>query len=302
MSQESENEIFDALSVSPENMEFEEPLEASASPLNQPVVNKELKNHMNGHNHNFSDETGNNKIYDSDNVIGNADEEPLEQYEYDGVPEQEFQNEGIKDKFSENFEVPESHLEMEADAYLGYGDLGLEIGGGFFVRIKKHKDFFDFDEVIQVIDELDEKNINRMKLDETDKAFLRPLIIEVLKKKTKRLTPEQLLIQGILAIATKKFQLLMQIRKENNMAIDRLIDHITEIKTQERKLDNQQHNPTKKEEGIQQEDVTYDEEQKDSTPTSNKQELNKDPEFTNEVSRMVLEVADEEDSNMSTSE
>ncbi len=96
----------------------------------------------------------------------------------------------------------------------------------FFITIRKHKDFYDFDEVIQIIDDQNVKNIKRLKLDEEDKALLRPLIIHVLRKKAKVLTPEQQLLGAALSIVIKKARIVMEIRKENEVMVDRIRDVI----------------------------------------------------------------------------
>ena len=111
---------------------------------------------------------------------------------------------------------------------MGVTDNVLEVGGGFFIKIKKHKEFYDFEEVIQVIDGQNERNVKRMKLDKEDKALLRPLLAAMLKKKTKQLTPEQQLIGAVLSILMKKARVVMEIRAENEILVDRILDIIRE--------------------------------------------------------------------------
>ncbi|MCB0536743.1 MAG: hypothetical protein KDE33_04365, partial [Bacteroidetes bacterium] len=113
---------------------------------------------------------------------------------------------------------------------LGMTDNVLAVGSGFFVKIKKHKDFYDFEEIVQVIDEQNAKNVKRIKLDEEDKILLRPLLIAILKKKAKKLTPEQQLLGAVLSILMKKAQVVMEIRAENEILLDRILEIIREEK------------------------------------------------------------------------
>ena len=106
----------------------------------------------------------------------------------------------------------------------------MAVGGGFFIKIKKHKEFYDFEEVIQVIEEQNEKNIKRLKLDEEDKILLRPLLISMLKRKAKKLTPEQQLLGAVLSILMKKAQVVMEIKAENEILVERILDVIREEK------------------------------------------------------------------------
>ena len=98
------------------------------------------------------------------------------------------------------------------------------------MKIKKHKDFYDFEEIVQVIDEQNAKNVKRIKLDEEDKILLRPLLIAILKKKAKKLTPEQQLLGAVLSILMKKAQVVMEIRAENEILLDRILEIIREEK------------------------------------------------------------------------
>jgi hypothetical protein len=124
------------------------------------------------------------------------------------------------------FQLPLEQAKLMADTILGVANNVLEVGGGFFVTIRKHKDFYDFEEVIQIVDEQNVKNIKRLKLDAEDKALLRPLLIHVLRKKSKIATPEQQLLAVALSIIIKKAKVVMEIRKENEMIVDRIRDVI----------------------------------------------------------------------------
>ena len=128
----------------------------------------------------------------------------------------------------ESFELPTAHAQQAADAILEVTDNLLEVGGGFFVKIRKHKLFFDFEEVIQVIYQQNEKNVQRIKLEPEDKVLLRPLLAAVLKKRAQRLTPEQQLLGAVVSILFKKVQIVAEIRAENEFLVERILHIIKE--------------------------------------------------------------------------
>ena len=68
-------------------------------------------------------------------------------------------------------------------------------------------------------------------LDEEDKALIRPLLIEVLKKRAKRLTPEHQLIAVLASIMIKKAQAIMEIREQNEILTERILEAIQEEKS-----------------------------------------------------------------------
>ena len=122
--------------------------------------------------------------------------------------------------------MPLSQANQAADALLGMSNNVLEVGGGYFVKISKHKEFYEFDEIISVIDQQNDKNVARVKLDKEDKALLRPLLAQILRKKAKKLTPEQQLMGAVLSILMKKAQVVMEVRAENNILEERILDII----------------------------------------------------------------------------
>ena len=87
-----------------------------------------------------------------------------------------------------------------------------------------------FDFLSRTLDEQNAKNVKRIKLDEEDKILLRPLLIAILKKKAKKLTPEQQLLGAVLSILMKKAQVVMEIRAENEILLDRILEIIREEK------------------------------------------------------------------------
>ena len=118
--------------------------------------------------------------------------------------------------------IPDSHAALAADSLLGMANNALEIGGGFFVKIKKSKDMLEFDEAIRIVEGQNVKNIQRIKLDAEDQALLRPILIQVLKNRAEELTPEQQLIAATISILLKKVQLMAEIRSENKMLVSNI--------------------------------------------------------------------------------
>jgi len=202
MKQENEAEIRAALEGT--SIEFEPLLSEEDSPLNEPVVDRSVQ--QNSTKQQGSDQTN--------EVEEETDEAGEQQINENGSFESE------DDELE--FELPPSYAKQAADAYLGIADNFLALGGGFFVKIKKHKEFYDFPEVIQVIDEQNEKNVQRIRLDEEDKALLRPLLIPLLQKQTKKLTPEQLFWGAAASVAVKWVKKMFEIRAENNQLVDRI--------------------------------------------------------------------------------
>lgn len=153
-----------------------------------------------------------------------------EPHHHDGpldAPEQEIDPSQLGDVQAEDEpEIPLAHAQIAADTFLGITDNLLEVGGGFFVRIRKHEDFYEFDEVVQVIDEQNQKNLKRIKLDDEDRALLRPLLVIIIRKRAKKLTPEQQLAGAVISILIKKARMAVEIRAENNLLVDRIRDII----------------------------------------------------------------------------
>ena len=147
-----------------------------------------------------------------------------------------------------------------ADSIIGtINNTVLEVGAGYFVTISKHKDFYDFEEIIQVIEEQNVKNVKRIKLDEEDKALLRPLLIHILRKKAAALSPEKQLLMVAISIIIKKAKVVIEIRAENQMLVERIRDIIRkevrgyeEEKEQESK---EQETTSEQQEEIEQEEV-----------------------------------------------
>ncbi len=234
------SEVEQVLNSGAENVAFEEIPDENNSPLNQPVVEDEI-----GHGKKVvtpkqeADPIKENEEHVESDEKEETEKEPsinddFDQNIYD-VPEQEIGSyeegeDSLGELDGEDFELPTGHAKQAADTLLGMTDNVLAVGSGFFVKIKKHKDFYDFEEIVQVIDEQNAKNVKRIKLDEEDKILLRPLLIAILKKKAKKLTPEQQLLGAVLSILMKKAQVVMEIRAENEILLDRILEIIREEK------------------------------------------------------------------------
>jgi hypothetical protein len=219
-SNELKNEIEKVLSGT-EKLQFETISSEDDSPLNQAVVEKDHKLPP-PPKEVFTENTSNETTKEA---IPPTMEEAED---FSDAPEQEINQDGLNKEA--DFELPVETAKQAADTILGVTNNMLEIGGGYFVRIKKHKDFYELEEVIQVIDDQNERNVRKIKLDDDDKALIRPLLIQVLRKKAKLLTPEEQLIGAILSILVKKGQVVMQIRAENEILVERILEIIREEK------------------------------------------------------------------------
>ncbi len=233
------SEVEQVLNSGAENVAFEEIPDENNSPLNQPVVEDEIGHGKKVATPKQEAEPIEENKEQEESGEDEAEKEPsinddFDQNIYD-APEQEIGSyeegeDGLDELDGEDFELPTGHAKQAADTLLGMTDNVLAVGSGFFVKIKKHKDFYDFEEIVQVIDEQNAKNVKRIKLDEEDKILLRPLLIAILKKKAKKLTPEQQLLGAVLSILMKKAQVVMEIRAENEILLDRILEIIREEK------------------------------------------------------------------------
>lgn len=212
-------EVQQVLSQNQDAISFEELPSQQSSPLNQAVVDKD-----NVATKEFVEES----ISSDTTTVNEADTTNPPPYK-DEPPEQE-----INEDYSETvvageeapFELPLSHAKQAADTVIGMTNNVLEVGGGYFVKIRKHKDFYEFEELISVIEKQNDKNIKRIKLDKEDQILLRPLLIQVLKTKAQKLTPEQQLMGALLSIGMKKIQIGMEVRSENEILVERILDII----------------------------------------------------------------------------
>lgn len=256
--------IETVLKNDPQDIAFEPIPEENDSPLAQPVVQKS--------NTSGDVNASKNETKDTSNSTGDKKEEPKAktQEKPSDAPEQEINAEPTgeekKDSGSTSnneegeFSMPLEHAGLMADSIIGtINNTVLEVGAGYFVTISKHKDFYDFEELIQVIEEQNAKNIKRIKLDEEDKALLRPLLIHILRKKAAALSPEKQLLMVAISIIIKKAKVVVEIRMENQILVERIRDIIRkevrgyeEEKEEERK---QQEATSEQEEEKEQEEV-----------------------------------------------
>ena len=125
------------------------------------------------------------------------------------------------------------HASLMADMFLGAANNIIEVGSGFFVRLNPSAEMQEYDELIQVIDQQNEQNIHRLKLDESDRAMIRPLLAAVLAKRGAVLSPEHQLAIAFFSILIKKAQVILQIRNENQILAERIRMIIREAKEEE---------------------------------------------------------------------
>ena len=252
MKEEIAQEVKDVLTTAPEEITFESIQGEDSSPLNQPVIEKDIGGERPVEHNPEKQKSWNVWKPDRPHQMPEEPEAPtseqpefrktveenVEQEKRDqplDAPEQEINGGGYEDDdepqpTDEDFELPLSQANQAADALLGMSNNVLEVGGGYFVKISKHKEFYEFDEIITVIDQQNDKNVARVKLDKEDKALLRPLLAQILRKKANKLTPEQQLMGAVLSILMKKAQVVMEVRAENNILEERILDIIREEK------------------------------------------------------------------------
>jgi len=149
----------------------------------------------------------------------------MEAHNMDGLPFGETDSSTAHEAHRKN-----DHASMMAEMFLGVANNFIAIGGGFFVKIKTHDSFREYDELVQVIEDQNAKNVHRLKLDADDRAMLRPLLAAVLKQRGKVITPEQQLLIACVSILIKKAQLVMQMRAENLVLVDRMVEIINASK------------------------------------------------------------------------
>ena len=244
MQDKTTEEIKEVLTTSSDDIPFEIIQKEDDSPLNQPVIEKDIGGERPNQEHkNWNvwkpekepksiDELNTNNTTDFRSEIEASVEQEKASEPLD-APEQEINGEGYENDApltDQDFEVPLAQANQAANAILGMTNNLLAVGGGFFVKITKHQEFYEFEEIVKVIDEQNGKNVERVKLDAEDMALLRPLLAQVLRKKAKKLTPEQQLLGAIASILIKKGQVVMEVRAENNLLEQRILDIIREEK------------------------------------------------------------------------
>lgn len=202
---EIKQEIIEALQMKPEDLPPAQPLDPADSPLNYPVKEKDI--------------AGGGDFKQQAPPPGDA-------------PEQQIGGEG-----DGQFDVPSAQTLAFADFILDAANNIIEVGAGFFIKIKKHDEFYAYEELIQVIDEQNTKNVRRLMLNEMDKAMLRPLLALVLRSRAKVLTPEQQLLVALFSILIKKAQVVMEVRAENQILTERIKGIIQEENSRQQEPD-----------------------------------------------------------------
>lgn len=225
-----------------ESIEYEEIAEIESSPINEPVKEGEISDGFIKPEEMKPNEESRNESDEEDLPEGLLEEFEEKQLPPSDAPEQIVDEEEGEEDFvkeeSSSYASPidgaDQHAKIAADTFIGIANNVLEIGGGFFIKIKRKKAHLHFDELLErsqkegfpsvgkKIDIQNEKNIKRIKLDPTDIALLRPIIMEVLKNKTKQMTPEQQLIAVGITIAAKKAQAIAEIKAENKLFVQQL--------------------------------------------------------------------------------
>ncbi len=262
-----EKEIEEAFG---ESIEYEEISEIETSPMNEPVKVGEVSERIVSIE---PPETNLNTPDDSPSVEEDLPKELLEDYVQESAPPLDAPEQTIDEEEEQEPELGErilgsnspidnadNHAKVAADSFIGIANQVLEIGGGFYIKIKRTKSHIYFDELLErnnsrkfkpiadKLDVLNSKNINKIKLDPSDIALLRPILIEVLKSQTKKMTPEQQLIAIGISIAVKKAQTAMQIKADNKLFIKQLEETMEKYCRQfEQDLDRQEEIQRKKE-------------------------------------------------------
>jgi len=224
---EPQTELIETvLKANSQDIEFEPIPEENDSPLAEPVVQK---NSLSKTDALKNPEGLENTADDKDAGQRGSHAETF----YD-APEQEIRDDIPEDvetektqNTTEDFSMPLEHAQLMADSLIGtFNNTVLEVGGGYFVTVRKHKEFYDFEEIIQVIDAQNVRNIERLKLDDGDKALLRPLLVQILRKKSAAMSPEKQLVMVAFSILIKKGKAVMEMRSENDLLVERIRDVI----------------------------------------------------------------------------
>ncbi|WP_046756624.1 hypothetical protein [Kordia jejudonensis] len=247
-------EVKQALTQSQDQIVLETIQDEDSSPLNRPVIEKDIggekkvlekdnpdwnvwKPEMDDLSHD-AQETTTYRASIENEVEAEKQAEPID------APEQEINLDGEFDDNGEtitnkDFEIPLAQANQAATALLGMTNNLLAAGGGLLVKIRKQPEFYEYGEVVTVIDEQNQKNVDRILLDKEDKTLLRPLVAEVLRKKTKKLTPEQQLMGAVASILMKKAQVVMEIRAENTLLENRIVSIIKDQDNETEDTSNQ---------------------------------------------------------------
>lgn len=127
-------------------------------------------------------------------------------------------------------ELPEEHAGLMADAFMGITDNVLTFAGGFFIKFKQRKEFLEFEGFQERIDKANARHEELLKLDDSERAMIRPLLIQVLQRKGQKLTPEHALIGAGITILMKKIQAVLQIRADIQLMEQEMLKQVQTLK------------------------------------------------------------------------
>lgn len=118
-----------------------------------------------------------------------------------------------------------------ANDLIDFGQKALNYGIGIFgpmlVGVKLHPQFYNFKGVVEEIKEQNEKNTEKIKFDDEDINMIREPIVAMMQEKGIRgLTNGEKLVVGLLMIGVKKAKVIVEIRKENKILENKLMDLI----------------------------------------------------------------------------
>ena len=309
MSDHIAQEVKEALTTAQDHIPLEPLQKEDSSPLNHPVIEKDIggalapepqanPKHWNVWKPEQDTKTSEAAALDQDydktdfrraiesDVAKEKAAEPLDAPEQTigDTPLEQTQQDTISDHTTA---LPQKQANAAADAILGVANNVIAVGGGYFVKINKHKAFYEFDEIIEIIDNQNAKNTTRLKLDEEDQALLRPLLAQVLQHKSKQLTPEQQLMGAVVSILMKKAQVVLEVRAENAVLEQRILEIVSDEKAE---LETPQHTEEK------QDPLQEAETQKEVSKVKEPEEELQSFETTEDViGKAVLEVATSEE-------
>lgn len=219
-------------------LEFDEIMEVSDSPLNQKVKEKEIIGAftppVDDTPEQFEEPHDLAKDQEGVDPIEAFDFESGNEQDVDNVPEQEFNvDPEMADSDTEEPEVgiPDAAAKQMADTIIGAADNLLALTG-HFVKIEKEQEFFEFEDVIKSIDDINEKNVARMRLDKEEKRMLKPLIVQITKKKAKVLSPEQQMLIALGTIGARRVQATMEMRAEIKNIVPTIKEMINNAKAE----------------------------------------------------------------------
>lgn len=251
MEEKEEHEIQEALEQGFEQMEFEPIPTEQSSPLNAPVKQGEVGEGV----VNLSrppQQVAYASVEAPESIRSESDrveeappemdfEEPLD------APEQEIgedYNEPHQDEGHEGLEAMDGldeHIDMNADSFLGMANHLLEMGASPFVKVKKPKEVLNSRRASNRIDEQNQRNIDRLKITDEDKAIIKPALKAVMKKRAKALTPEQLLMAWGVSYLARTATMIPEIRKENKLLHEAILEDLRAEKATDRTSSENEH-------------------------------------------------------------